>query len=542
MPGSDLTLDAFLRRAGRLFPDKEIISYDSNGRTRYTYATLVERVAQLANALSAAGVDAGARVASCSWNHHRHLEAYFAVPCLDAELHTVNPQLPDKHIRYMVEQAEDQLAFVDPETLDKIDSALAGSAAAESIRQYIVMGNAEDVPETDLAPVTDYDSFVDGQPTTFDWPELDENQPVNLCYTSGTTGKPKGVEYTHKMLWTNTMANITPQGHSVTESDRVLLAVPMFHVVGWCLPYEATASGAEHIYPGPSPSTEHLARIIEEEQVTFTAGVPTLWIDLLEYVEHNDADISSLERIFAAGAPVPQNVIQTYGERHDVDVRQGWGMTETLVGTSAFFTTPAKQRDPEAIERKRLSSGITIPGVEFRVIDEDGNEVPWDGESFGELQVKGPWITTEYFKRPDLNDERFPDGFLRTGDIATVDEDGYVDIVDRMDDMVKSGGEWISSVELENLFMTHDEVAEASVVGVSHERFQERPIAYIVRTQSSSTPEEQLIEEFGELVRAEYPKWWTPDEFLFVERIPRTSTGKFDKRALRQRYDEMDSA
>lgn len=538
MPGSDLTIDSFIHRAQRHFSEKDIISYNSGMRREYTYEKLSDRVAQLANALSAVGVDSGTRVASCSWNHHRHLETYFAVPCLNAELHTVNPQLPDKNIRYMIEQAEDSLFFVDPETLEKIESALADSDTVTSIEQYIVMGGPDSVQETNLSPITDYDSFIEGYQTSFDWPDLDEDQPVNLCYTSGTTGKPKGVEYTHKMLWSNTMANITPQGHGITEDDRVLLAVPMFHVVGWCLPYEATAAGAEHIYPGPSPSSELLARIIEDEEVTFTAGVPTLWIDLLEYVEHNEADITSLERIFASGAPVPPSVIESYDERHDIEVRQGWGMTETFVGTSAFLTSVARDRGTEAVERKRQTSGISIPGAEFRIMSEDGKPVPMDGEAFGELQVRGPWITTEYFKRPDLNDEKFSDGFLRTGDIATVDEDGYVDIVGRMDDMVKSGGEWISSVELENLFMAHETIIEAAVIGVPHERFQERPVAYIVQATDGDRSKAELVEELSGMVREEYPKWWTPDEFHVIDEIPHTSTGKFDKKSLREHYKE----
>ncbi|MHB9287928.1 long-chain-fatty-acid--CoA ligase [Halobacteriales archaeon Cl-PHB] len=536
MAGTDLTIDAFLWRAQNLFPDKEIVSYATDGTKRYDYGHAADRVAQLANALEAAGVAEGDRVASCSWNHHRHYETYFGVPNVGAELHTVNPMLPDKHVEYMVDQAEDQLVFVDPETVGAIEDGVGSTAADDHVRQYVVMSS--DVPDTSLDPVVDYETFIDGHDTSYDWPELSEDQEVMMCYTSGTTGKPKGVEYTQKMIWAHTMTNSTPQGHDVREDDRLLIAVPMFHVAGWCLPYELTATGGTHIYPGPSPSIEKLARIIEEEEVTYTAGVPTLWIDLLEYVEHNDADISSLERIFAGGAPVPQSIIRRFKEDHDIHMWQGWGMTETLVGSTAFLTGEVKARSPQEQFDKLTTAGLTIPGIEFRVVDDDGEPIPWDGEAFGELLVRGPWVITEYFKRPDANEENFDGDWLKTGDVATVDEDGYIEIVDRLDDLIKSGGEWISSVELENAIMDHEAVSEAVTVGVPHERYQERPVAFVVLREGVDRDRDDLVAEIEDVIETELPSWWTPDDYRFLPEVPRTSTGKFDKKVLRERYDD----
>jgi fatty-acyl-CoA synthase len=536
MPGTDLTIDSFLWRAKQLFPDKEIVSYSTDGTKRYDYCRAAERVAQLGHALDAAGVGVGDRVASCSWNHHRHFETYFAVPNLGAQLHTVNPMLPEKHVEYMVDQAKDQLVFVDPETIGAVEDGIASTDASEHVEQYVVMSDS--VPDTSLAPVTDYESFIAGQDTAFDWPDVSEDQPMGLCYTSGTTGKPKGVEYTQKMVWSHTMTNVTPQGHDVREDDRLLIAVPMFHVAGWGLPYELTATGGTHIYPGPSPSPEKLATIIEEENVTFTAGVPTLWIDLLEYVDNNDADISSLERIFAGGAPVPQNIIRRFREEHGIKMWQGWGMTETLVGSTAYLSSAVRDQSASEQAEKLKTAGLTIPGIEFRVLDDDGEGIDWNGEDFGELHVRGPWVATEYFKRPDLADDRFDGDWLKTGDVATVDEDGYIEIVDRLDDLIKSGGEWISSVELENAIMDHEDVAEAVTIGVPHERYQERPVAYVVLREGVDRDETELIAELEDLIEGEFPRWWTPDDFRFVSDVPRTSTGKFDKQTLRERYDD----
>jgi fatty-acyl-CoA synthase len=534
MPGAtDQTLRPFLWRASRLFPDREVVSRTHEGVERYTYAEYAERVGRLANALDAAGVTRGDRVGTFCWNHHRHFETYFAAPSMGAQLHTINPLLPDHHVRYIVENAADAVLFVDPSLVDKL-AAAADDEAFASVERYVVMGS--EVPETSLSPVTDYESFVGGHDAAYDWPDLPEDQPAGLCYTSGTTGEPKGVEYTQQMLWSHTMAMLPEAGLDVRSTDVVMPVVPMFHVNAWGLPFSVTAAGAKHVYPGPSPSPEDLATLIEEEGVTLTAGVPTVWFGLLSYLDENDADISSLERIVIGGSAAPESVIRRFDEEYDVDVLHAWGMTEmSPVGTVAHLKPGMEAWDAERRYGKRAKQGLLVPGLEMRVVG-DGEDVPWNGEDFGELWVRGPWVTTEYFERPDANEEDFEGNWLKTGDVVTVDEEGYIEIVDRAKDVIKSGGEWISSVELENALMAHDDVSEATVVGVPHERWQERPVAFVVPTHGADR--EAMKTDLAAMVDAEFPTWWTPDEIVFVDEVPKTATGKFDKKVLRDRYDD----
>ncbi|UVE49567.1 long-chain fatty acid--CoA ligase [Haloferax larsenii] len=528
------TLRPFMWRAGKLFPDREIVSRTAEGLERYTYSEYEDRVAQLAGALADAGIDRGDRVATFCWNHNRHFETYFGVPSMGAQLHTINPLLPDHHIQYIVENAEDQLIFVDPSLAPKLAGAV-DEDAFDSVDQFVVM--ASEVPETDLEPVTDYESFIADHSTDYDWPDLPEDQPAGMCYTSGTTGKPKGVEYSQQMLWAHTMATLPKSALDIGASDVIMPVVPMFHVNAWGLPFSTTAAGAKHVYPGPSPTPEDLAKLIEEEGVTMTAGVPTVWLGLLEYLDENDADMSSLERIIIGGSAAPKSVIRRFDEEYDVDVLHAWGMTEmSPVGTVAHLKPGMEDLPAEEQYDKRAKQGLLTPGLEMRVVDDDGNEVPWNGEDFGELWVRGPWVTTEYFERPDANEADFEGNWLKTGDVVTVDEEGYVKIVDRAKDVIKSGGEWISSVELENTIMAHDDVAEATVVGVPHERWQERPVAFVVPT--AGVTEDEVKQGVVELVREEFPKWWTPDEVVFIDEVPKTATGKFDKKVLRDQYDD----
>ncbi|ELZ82197.1 medium-chain-fatty-acid-CoA ligase [Haloferax larsenii JCM 13917] len=528
------TLRPFMWRAGKLFPDREIVSRTAEGLERYTYSEYEDRVAQLAGALADAGIDRGDRVATFCWNHNRHFETYFGVPSMGAQLHTINPLLPDHHIQYIVENAEDQLIFVDPSLAPKLAGAV-DEDAFDSVDQFVVM--ASEVPETDLEPVTDYESFIADHSTDYDWPDLPEDQPAGMCYTSGTTGKPKGVEYSQQMLWAHTMATLPKSALDIGASDVIMPVVPMFHVNAWGLPFSTTAAGAKHVYPGPSPTPEDLAKLIEEEGVTMTAGVPTVWLGLLEYLDENDADMSSLERIIIGGSAAPKSVIRRFDEEYDVDVLHAWGMTEmSPVGTVAHLKPGMEDLPAEEQYDKRAKQGLLAPGLEMRVVDDDGNEVPWNGEDFGELWVRGPWVTTEYFERPDANEADFEGNWLKTGDVVTVDEEGYVKIVDRAKDVIKSGGEWISSVELENTIMAHDDVAEATVVGVPHERWQERPVAFVVPT--AGVTEDEVKQGVVELVREEFPKWWTPDEVVFIDEVPKTATGKFDKKVLRDQYDD----
>ncbi|WP_135825471.1 long-chain fatty acid--CoA ligase [Halorussus ruber] len=534
MGGTDPTLRPFLWRAEKLYPDTEIVSRTGRGIERYDYAEFGDRTAQLANALDAAGVKSGDRVATFCWNHHRHFETYFGVPNSGAQLHTINPLLPDHHIEYIVENAADRLIFVDPSLVEKLEGP-ADSEAFDGVEQFVVMG--EEVPETSLSPVTDYESFVADESAEYDWPDLSGDSKAGMCYTSGTTGKPKGVEYTQQMLWSHTMATLTPQGLEFDESDVIMPVVPMFHVNAWGMPYSATAAGAKHVYPGPAPEPADLAKLIEEEGVTFTAGVPTVWLGLLEYLEENDADLSSLETIVIGGSAAPEAVIRRFDQEYDVDVLHAWGMTETApIGTVSHLKHEMEDWDDDARYEKRGKQGLIVPGLEFKVVDDDGEEVPWNGEDFGELYIRGPWVTQSYFERPDANESDFDGNWLKTGDVVTVDTEGYVKIVDRAKDVIKSGGEWISSLELENALMANDHVAEATVIGVPHERWQERPVAFVVPVEGAD--EEDLRESLMASIQEEYPRWWAPDELVFIDEVPKTATGKFDKKVLREEYSD----
>ena len=532
MPGAtNQTLRPFLWRAANLYPDREIVSRTHQGIERYTYSEYDDRTAQLANALEAYGIEEGDRVATFCWNHHRHFETYFSVPSIGAQLHTINPLLPDEHIQYIVDNADDQLIFVDQSLAPKLAGAAAEAPEFEGV-DFVVMGDSE----SDALDATPYEEFVEGHPAEYDWPELDEKQPAGMCYTSGTTGNPKGVEYTQQMLWSHTMATLTPQGIPMDDSDVVMPVVPMFHVNAWGMPFSATAAGAKHVYPGPSPDPADIAGLIEDEGVTITAGVPTVWLGLMDYAEDNDLDLSELDTVIVGGSAAPESMIRWFDDR-GVELLHAWGMTEmSPIGSVSQLKYTLEDEDYETQLEHRKKQGILTPGLEMRVIDDSGEEIAWDGEEFGELWVRGPWVTKEYFQRPEANEEDFEDGWLKTGDIVTVDTEGYIKIVDRAKDVIKSGGEWISSVELENAIMAHDGVAEAAVVGGPHEKWQERPVAFVVPTGAADT--DTLADEVMELLAEDYPKWWLPDAIEYIDEIPKTATGKFSKKDIREQYSD----
>jgi len=550
MPGgTPQTLRPFLWRAANLYPDREVVARTAGGTTRYDYSEMADRTARLAGALADAGL-VGERVGTFCWNHHRHFETYFGAPGVGAQLHTINPLLPDEHIQYIVENAADGLLFVDPSLAEKLASAYDPDAFT-SVEQFVVMG--ESVPEVPFGPVTDYESFIEGYATDYDWPSLSGDRPAGLCYTSGTTGKPKGVEYTQRMLWAHTMALQTPQGIPVADDDVVMPVVPMFHVNAWGMPFTATAAGAKHVYPGPSPEPEDIATLLEEEGVTITAGVPTVWLGLMEYTEDHDVDLSALDTVVVGGSAAPESMIRWFDD-HDVELLHAWGMTEmSPIGSVSQLKQSLQDADYETQLEHRSKQGLLVPGLEMKVIDEDGAEIDWDGEAFGELWVRGPWVTKEYFKRPEANEEDFEDApasgasgesedgtssgrWLKTGDVVTVDREGYIKIVDRAKDVIKSGGEWISSVELENAIMAHEDVAEAAVVGVPHERWQERPVAFVV--PGAAADEAALRDEITDMLAEDYPKWWLPDDIEYIDEIPKTATGKFSKKDIREQYSD----
>lgn len=534
MTGSELTLEPYFWRATQLFPEKEVVSRTVTGRKRYTYGKFGERVRKLASALDALSVESGDRVGTLAWNHFRHFETYYAVPLSGAQLHTINLQLPEDDIEYIINDAFDDILFVDPgdplDTIEKIWDSL------DSPRAVVVMD--ESAPDLDIdAPVYSYEDLVNDHKPIESWPSLNEDQPAGMCYTSGTTGRPKGVEYTQKMIYSHAMMVMTPAALNIAEEDVVMPIVPMFHVNSWEFPYAVTMAGSKQVYPGPSPNTANLANLIESEGVTLTAGVPTVWIDLLDYLDENDHDISSLERIVVGGSAAPEEVMRRYEDEYDVVMEQAWGMTETMsIGSVSRPKSYMDDLSREEIFEKRAKQGLLSPGLQMRVIDDDGEPIAWDGEEFGELLVKGPTVTQSYYNRPTANKEDFDNEWLQTGDVVTVDEDGYLKIVDRAKDVIKSGGEWISSIELENGLMAHQDVVEAAVVGLPHDRWQERPVAAVVTKEDAHVSPEEL----REFLAKDFPKWQLPDNIIFLDEVPKTATGKFDKKGLREDIQNVD--
>lgn len=529
-----LTLRPFFWRPTTLFPETEIISRTHAGRTTYSYEDFGDRVRSFITALSNMELGPGTRVGTFGWNHHRHLEAYFAVPLSGSQLHTINVLLGDDDIVHIIEDADDDVLLVDPgdpfETIERLWSEL-------TVDRVVLMDEA--VPETDIDAIAYEDLLADTDPIG-ELPDLSEELPAGMCYTSGTTGNPKGVEYTHKMIYAHAMMVMTPAGLGIEERDVVMPVVPMFHVNSWEFPYAVTMTGATQVYPGPSPQASDLLSLIEAEGVTLTAGVPTVWINLLEHIDEHGGDLSSLERIVVGGSAAPKEIMRRYDDEFDVTMEHAWGMTETMsIGSVSRPKSRMAGWDRERKYEKRKKQGLLSPGLEMRIVNEDGDEVPQDGRSPGELWVRGPTVVSEYYNRSEDTDADFNDGWLKTGDIVTLDEDGYIEIVDRAKDVIKSGGEWISSIELENELMAHPAVVEAAVIGVSHEKWQERPLACVVTAESSAVDMATLRTYLEE--NLDKPAWWLPDEIREVTTIPKTATGKFDKQELRTRVDVTES-
>ncbi len=532
MMGVELTLDKILERAVDLFPDRELVTKLPDGSThRYTYADAYGRINQLAGALDDLGLEAGDRVGVVATNHYRHFELYFGPACSGRSIHMCNMRLPDHHFVHTVEDAEDRVIFVDPELIEKVE---ANADDLETVEQYVVLD--DEVPETSLEPVTDYESLLSGQSTEYEWPDIDEDAEYGMCHTSGTTGLPKGVPYSHRAMYLHSIMCGHTDANGIGEDDVVLPVVPMFHANGWGTPYAATFVGAKQVFPSVQTDPESIARLIDEEDVTFSAAVPTIWLEMAEFLDENpEVDISNIDRLTVGGSAPPESLIRTYDEKYDAPIIQGWGMTETSpLGTLSTLRTEVADLPKDEQYEYRAKAGLPVPGMQTRIIDDDGEAVPADGETMGELQVRSPWVTDHYHNRPEENEQAFTeDGYLRTGDIATRDEVGYVDVVDRDKDVIKSGGEWISSVQLENELMAHEDVSEATVIAVEHERWQERPMAIAVPRDGAELTADDLEAHLGET----FPSWWLPDVYEFIDEIPKTSTGKFDKKTLRDQFD-----
>jgi fatty-acyl-CoA synthase len=524
-----LTLRMMLERAEKFFAKKEIVSRTQTGISRFTYAEYGKRTRRLSSALQKLGIVRGERVGTIAWNHHRHLEAYFAVPCMGAVLHTINFRLSPEHLAYIINHAEDRVLLIDEDMVPVVERV---KDELKTVRAYIILSDSETLPETELSPVYSYEALLKDGDETFSYPlDIDEYAPAGMCYTSATTGNPKGVVYTHRGLVLHSFAAGLADTLAVSERDTVLPIVPMFHANAWGLPFAATWFGAKQVLPGPQPTPQILLQLIEKEKVTFTAGVPTVWLGVLQELEKNRYDVSSLRAVVCGGSAAPKAMIKTFEQKYHIPFIHAYGMTETTpIATVANLKSTQLALSQEERYDIRAKQGLLVPGLEMRVVGANG-DVAWNGQEMGELWLRGPWIAKEYYN-DERSKETFVDGWLRTGDVACVDEEGFIKLIDRTKDLIKSGGEWISSVDLENALMAHEAVLEAAVVAVPHEKWLERPVACVVLKEAykGKVSKEDLIQ----FIAPQFAKWWLPDDVVFMDAIPRTSVGKFLKRALRE--------
>jgi fatty-acyl-CoA synthase len=521
-----LTVKHVLDRVRRFGADSEVVTLKGEGDVRRArYPEVAARADRLASALSKLGIGEGDRVGTFMWNNQQHFEAYLAVPSMGAVLNTVNIRLFPEQVSYIINHANDRVLLVD----DSLVEVLAKVAPElESVEHFVVVGDGD---AGDLRDVVRYEDLLADADESFDYPALDERAAAGLCYTSGTTGNPKGALYSHRSTILHALAQSGADAVGLRFSDRALPIVPMFHVNAWGIPYAAGLTGASLVMPDRFLQGEPLARLIESEKVTCSAGVPTVWMQVLQYLDDNQVDTSSVRVVVCGGAAVPEGLMRDLEERHGINMVQGWGMTETSPVCAVAHPPTGVEGDEHW--SYRTAAGRLLPFVEARLIDDDGNEVEWDGKTTGELEVRGPWIARDYYEDPS-SPEKFHDGWLRTGDICSIDERGYVRISDRSKDVIKSGGEWISSVELEQALIAHDAVVEAAVIARPDEKWSERPLACVVVCEGQEVTPAGLREFLSDKVA----KWWIPETFAFIDEIPKTSVGKFDKKVLRQRLKD----
>ncbi len=526
-----LTLTHFFERSRRLFGAKTIATrVPGQPLFRYRYADFAARTMRLAGALQALGLRKGDRVATFAWNSHRHLELYWAAPLSGFVLHTLNIRLGAPDLAYIVNHAEDTVVFADA----SVWPALAAIRdRLPRLRHVVIM---RDTPDAAIPPgLPEYEAFLAaGAPVTA-WPALDERDAAGMCYTSGTTGSPKGVVYTHRAMFLHSLASAQVDLLGISESDRILHIVPMFHANSWCIPFAAVMVGASQVFAGPNPQPRDIAEIIQAERITFTGAVPTVWIAVKELCEKEGFDISSLRTIAIGGSAAPRTLQEAYDKQFGVFMSHAWGMTEmTPLGTVCRLKDYMRDWPDEDRWAVRCRVGYPAVGVDARIVDDEGRELPWDGTSMGELQVRGPWVTAGYYDNPESASRFTADGWFRTGDVATIDAEGYVQITDRTKDLIKSGGEWISSVDLENLIMGHPKVLEAAVIAVPHPRWVERPLACVVPKPGATLDPAEVLD----YLRPKLAKWALPDEVVLIEAVPKTSVGKFDKKVLRERFKD----
>ncbi len=530
-----LTVGMIFRHGRTVHGESEVVTFEGEASRHTSFAEVATRADRLAVALLGLGIEAGDRVGTFMWNTQEHMEAYFAIPGIGAVLHTLNLRLFPEQLAYIVNHAADRIVIVD-DNLIPLLVRVAGELG--TVERYVVVGDGDTSALVAAAPRAEVLRYEDllaaSDPTGFEYPAVDERAAAAMCYTSGTTGHPKGVVYSHRSTFLHSMASGTGGVVAYTCNDRILPIVPMFHANAWGTPYAGWMAGADLLMPGRFLQPEPLARFVAQEPVTCACAVPTIWSDLLRYSDDHDLDLSQLRHVTCGGAAVPRALMEKFQERFGVRILQGWGMTETsplcAVGHPPRGVEPGTTEDLDW----RALTGRILPGVELRIVDDGGTVLPWDGTAVGEIQVRGPWITASYYGDPAP--EKFDDGWLRTGDIASVTANGFIKITDRSKDVIKSGGEWISSVELEGLLMAHPDVVEAAVIAVPDPRWDERPLACVVLHDKSGATAGDLRDFLGGHVA----KWQLPERWTFIGEVPKTSVGKFDKKVLRAQYADGD--
>lgn len=530
MMNTPLTINSMLDYAARIFPNAEIVSLThDHPYFRYTFADAIQRIRKLANALKVLGATPGNCIGTLAWNDHRHFELYYAVSCSGMVCHTVNPRLFPEQVEYIINHAEDDFLFVDPQFLPLIESI---TEKLNHIKGIVVLSNSSAMPETSLKNIYCYESLLEQVSGNFEFPEIDENSASALCYTSGTTGRPKGVLYSHRSTVLHSYSMCMPNAMNLGADSVVMPLVPMFHVNAWGLPYAAFISGCKLVFPGPRMMDgQTLTDLINKEKVTYAAGVPTIWMALLDYLQQSNNTVESLKNIVVGGAACPLTLMEVFEQQYDVYVHAAWGMTE-LSPLGAFNPGLNKHElGAENYARQRIKAGRIPFGMEMKIVDDNNNELPWDGMAFGSLKVRGPWVCQSYFNS-DSSASHDDSGWFNTGDVATIDQQGFMQITDRQKDVIKSGGEWISSIELENIAANHPAVLEAAVIGLPHQKWSERPLLVAVLKEGISIQPNELLEWFNGKVA----NWWIPNDCIYIEQLPQTATGKVDKKGLRRDF------
>jgi acyl-CoA synthetase (AMP-forming)/AMP-acid ligase II len=533
MMDTPLLITSLIRFAAEYHGDTEIVSRTLEGPLhRYTYSDAYQRIQKLANALHKFGVRPGDRVATLAWNGYRHFELYYAISSMGAVCHTINPRLFHEQIDYIVNHADDRVIFIDLPFVELVEELQKKLTTVEA---YVVMTDAAHMPETTLKEAVDYESFIADETDSYDWPMLDENAAASLCYTSGTTGNPKGVLFSHRSTVLHSFSICHADATlALSSSTTVLPVVPMFHVHAWGIPYGAVMSGSKLVFAGAKLDGKSLYELFESERVTITAGVPTVWLGLIEYMKSSGKKFSHLDSIVIGGSAAPLSMIKDLEEGFGVSVMQAWGMTEiSPIGTNGRLK--GKYQNLPADERHviKTAQGRAKFGVDLKIVDDEGRYLPHDGTTSGELLVHGPWVAQAYFKDEEASKlSHDNEGWMRTGDVGTIDADGHLRLIDRTKDLIKSGGEWISSIELENAATGHPAVAEAAAIAVAHPKWTERPLLFVVPLGEAELDGEEIME----FLKDKVAKWWLPDDIIFVGALPHTATGKIHKLRLREQY------